>query len=29
MCANESGIDRDGVLDVLAIELRDILLEEI
>lgn len=29
MCAYESGIDRDGVLDVLAIELRDILLGKI
>lgn len=26
MCAYESGIDRDGVLDVLAVELRDTLL---
>ena len=29
MCAFENGIDQDGVLDVFALELRDILLKNI
>ena len=28
MCAYENALDRDKVLDVLAIELRDVLLRD-